>query len=290
MNSAMKALLLGSLVLAVVACDVQRVDPPPASSSPTPTATPTGDPTGPTAKPTGAAPKADPVEDEIAALTKTWNDALAKRDADALKNVYAKNVRLYTVEMTRDKAIKAKAEAFVNDKEYTQSISFLEIDTRKKAEPRALFNKTWKAKGKDSQVRASLVFAKEDGKWVIKEESDVPSDQRRLRAAQNAEGCESMVQQLASSTPDAQRVLGQRPDPSKGHLSNGTRIGGGPPESSYYSIGIHENHSDRIVTMLWIEVDPKTGAMKSGIDDSPITGGSPALVEKVKTACASASR
>jgi hypothetical protein len=282
MNSAMRSLVLPALVLALAACDVQRVDPPPPASSSTAAPTSANKPAS-----TGAtAAKADPIEDEVATLTKAWNDALAKRDAKALEALYAKNVRLYTVDMTREKAVKAKAEAFANDKEYTQSIAAVEFDTRKKTEPRALFNKTWKAKGAEQQVRASLVFAKEDGKWVIKEESDVPSDQRRMRAAQNADGCESLVQKLASSTPEAMAVLNTPTNPAKGHLSNGTRIGGGPPEQQTYSIGIHENHSDRIVTMMWIDVDPKTGAMTSVMDPDKPLKGAPDLVEQVKKACA----
>ena len=139
------------------------------------------------------------------------------------------------------------------------------------------------------QVRASLIFAKEGGRWVIKDEGDAPSDARRMRAAQNMDGCESVVQQLASSTPEAMRVLGGQTDPANGHLSNGTRLGGGPPETPYYSVAIHENHTDRIVTMMWIDVDPKTGATTDAITNAPLKG-SPDLVEKVKVACASASR
>lgn len=282
------ALLSCGVLLLFIGCETTKVDPPPVSSSTTPTPPSTPTPT-PTQTGGGTVAKADPVEEAVAALTKTWNDALAKRDADALKTVYASKVRLYTVETTREKAIKTKADAFKSIKDYTQSIAYLEIDTRKKDEPRALFNKKWTENGKESQVRASLVFAKEDKRWVVKEESDAPSDQRRQRAAQNADGCESMVQKLASSTPEAMRILGTRPDQSKGHLSNGTRIGGGPPEQANYSIGIHENHTDRIVTLMWIDVDPKTGAMTSAIDDKPLKG-SEDLVEKVKVACGSASR
>jgi ketosteroid isomerase-like protein len=279
----MKSAVLASCALLLLACEPTKVDPaPPASSSPAPTATPTAAAVTTPGKP-------DPVEDELAKLTKSWNDALAKRDAKALEPLYASNVRLYTVDMTREKAVKTKADILKASKDYTQSISFLELDTRKKTHPRALFNKKWTDGGKESQVRASLVFTKEDGKWVIKEESDAPSDQRRARAAQNEDGCESSVMKLASSTPEAMRILGGPIDPAKGHLSNGSRIGGGPPEQPQYSIGIHENHTDRIVTLMWIDVDPKTGAMTDAITNAPLQG-SADLVERVKVACAAASR
>jgi hypothetical protein len=282
-RTAMKSALFASGALLLLACETTKVDPaPPAASSPAPTNAPV------VTKP--ATPgKVDPVEEEVASVTKAWNDALAKRDAKALEPLYAANVRLYTVEMTREKAVKTKSDILGAAKDYTQSISFLEIDTRKKTQPRALFNKKWTQNGKEAQVRASLVFVNEGGKWVIKEESDAPSDQRRARAAQNADGCESSVMRLASSTPEAMRILGGPTDPAKGHLSNGSRIGGGPPEQATYSIGIHENHTDRIVTLMWIDVDPKTGAMTDGILNTPLQG-SADLVEKVKVACAAASR
>lgn len=268
-----------TLLLVLVACDSKPADPAPAPAP------------APSSPPAAAVsiPAANPIESEVHLVTQKWNDALAKRDAKALESVYAKNVKLYTVEMPREKVIRAKADAFAAAKDYTQSISFVEYDVRKKDEPKALFNKKWTQNGQESQVRASLVFTKEDGRWVIKDESDAPSDQRRQRAAQNEGGCESAVQKLAASTPEARRILGARPDPSKGHLSNGTRIGGGPPESESYSIAIHENHTDHIVTLMWIRVDPKTGALTSELDDRPLQG-APDLVEKVKTACADASR
>lgn len=281
----MKSALFASAVLLLLACEQTKVDPP----APAPVVTPSAAPTAAMPTAAGAAPKADPVEAEIATLTKTWNDALAKRDAKALEPLYAKNVRLYTVDMTHDKAVKTKADILGAAKDYTQSISFLEIDTRKKTEPRAFFHKKWTQGGKEQQVRASLVFAKEGGRWVIKDESDAPSDALRMRAAQNADGCESMVQRLASSTPEAMRVLGGQTDPANGHLSNGTRIGGGPPDTPYYSIAIHENHTDRTVTMMWIDVDPKTGAMTDAIQNTPLQG-SADLVERVRVACADASR
>lgn len=292
----MKSALLFSCAFLLVACDSRpAVETNPATTTtPSATTTSTGAPPGAAAQPAqpaalGPAPKANPIENEINAVTQKWNDALAKRDAKALEGVYAKKVKLYTNEMSREKVIKAKADAFAAAKDYTQAIAFVEYDVRKKDEPKALFNKKWTVNGQENQVRASLVFTKEEGKWVIKDESDAPTDQRRQRAAASADSCESVVQRLAASTPEAMRILGARPDPSKGHTSNGTRLGGGPPESASYSVAIHENHADHIVTLMWIDVDPKTGAMTSAIDDRPLKG-APELVEKVKTSCADVSR
>jgi hypothetical protein len=284
----MKPLLSSCLfALLIVACDTRPATEGAPSATATPPTTPpaTAMATGAATAATGPMPQVDPLETEIVAATNKWNDALTRHDADALKNIYASKLRLYTIETTRDDAVKTKADAFkTTGKDYTQSISYLEVDVRKKAEPRAVFNKKWTAGGKEQQVRASLTFTKEAGKWMIKEESDAPSDQRRLRAAQNADGCEALVQKLASSTPEAKRILTSPTNPAKGHLSNGTRIGGGPPEQDKYSIAVHETHDDHYATLMWIDVDPKTGAMTSALDDKPLQG-SPDLVEKVKAAC-----
>jgi ketosteroid isomerase-like protein len=291
----MKALFCScALVFALAACDSRPADPNPAPTGSAPTPPPPATNVAPPSTPdtvanVGPKPSPNPIEEEVNAVTQKWNDALAKRDAKALEGVYAKNVKLYTVDMTREKAIKAKADAFAAAKDYTQSIAFVEYDVRKKDEPKALFNKKWTQNGKEQQVRASLVFTKEGGKWLIKDESDAPSDQRRLRAAQDSDGCESVVQKLAASTPEALRILSARPDTAKGHVSSGTRLGGGPPEQQNYSVAIHENHNDHIVTLMWIDVDPKTGALTSVIDDKPLKG-SQDLVEKVRVACAQASK
>lgn len=285
----MKSALLFTCACALVACDSRSADPSPAPTATTTATTAAPTPTAAQPVANGPAPQPNPIENEINAVTQKWNDALAKRDAKALEGVYAKKVKHYTVEMPRDKVIKAKSDAFAAAKDYTQSIAFVEYDVRKKDEPRALFNKKWTVNGQENQVRASLVFTKEDSKWVIKDESDAPTDQRRARAAASADSCESVVQRLAASTPEAMRILGARPDPAKGHTSNGTRLGGGPPESPSYSVAIHENHTDHIVTLMWIDVDPKTGAMTSAMDDKPLKG-APELVDKVKTSCADASR
>lgn len=291
MKSAMKAFAVSSafaLTFVLLACDSRPIDQTP---SPTPTTAPSAAPAMPLSKPQGTttqtntAAKPDPVENEVLAVTRKWNEALAKRDAKALDGLYAKKVRLYLVDMPRENAVKAKADALEKAKDYTQSISFVEIDTRKKPEPKALFHKKWTANGKDSLVLASLTFTKEDGKWVIKDESDAPTDQRRARAAANAEGCESLVQKLVTSTAEAQALLNGPKDPAHGHNTNGTRLGGGPPESPTYGVAIHENHDDHVATLMWFDVDPKTGNVTTMLDpDKPLKADA-TLTDKVKAAC-----
>lgn len=271
------ALQCGAVCLALIACD--RTPAPAATTDAAPAAS------GATTPTASVAPKANPVEAELLALTKHWNDALAKRDAEALRSVYGANVRLYTNTVARDTAVKTKAAALASAKDYTQSLRAVEIDLRDRERPRATFDKKWTANGKESALLASLVFAKEDGKWVVVEESDVPSDQRRARAEANTESCEGLVVAVAASTPEGTRLLGAPTNPSGGHASNGLRVGGGPPESPTYSVAFHENHDDHLATLAWFDVDPKTGKVVNTNDDT-VQAPDAALVAKMKTACA----
>ena len=86
-----------------------------------------------------AQPKVDPREAEILTVVKRWNDALATRNAPLLTTVYGAQVRLYTNVVDRDAAIKTKAAALAAAKDYTQSISAVEVDLRAEDRPRALF-------------------------------------------------------------------------------------------------------------------------------------------------------
>lgn len=272
-----KALLL----VLLVGCDHATTSAPAADAAAT---APSVSSTAQTAQASSPAPKANPVEAELLTLTKAWNDALAKRDAEALRPVYGANVKLYQNAMTRDAAIKAKAGALASAKDYTQSLQQIEINGVKSARPTAVFEKRWTQNGKNLGVRASLAFAKEGGKWVVVEESDAPSDARKARAA-NKESCEGLVIGVVSSIPEVAKFLAGPTDPAHGHSSNGLRIGSGPPESPTFSVGMHENHDDRLVTMGWYDVDPKSGKVTNELSDvapSP----DPKIVDKMKAACA----
>src|SRR5262249_24352570 len=158
------------------------------------------------------------------ALTQQWNEALARRDAEALKSVYGAQVVLYQKPVDRKTAIKTKATALAAAKDYTQSISAVEFDLRNADRPKAGFDKKWTSKGKEQSVRGSLVFAKEGGRWAIVEESDVKTDERRARAEANKDSCEGLVVGVVMSVPEASRHLNGPTNPAAGHVSNGLRL------------------------------------------------------------------
>jgi hypothetical protein len=232
-----------------------------------------------------APPKVDPREAEILTVVKRWNDALATRNPLLLKTVYGAQVRLYTSTVDRDAAIQAKVAALAAAKDYTQSIGAVEIDLRAADRPRASFQKKWTSNGKAQTVVGSLVLAKEAGDWVVVEESDAKTDERLARAAASMDSCEAFVIGVVSSTPKASRLLAGPTNPAGGHPSNGLRFGGGPPESPTFAVALHENHADRLVTLAWFDVDPKTGKVTDLLEGGEHKA-DPALVRKMVAACA----
>jgi len=260
-----------------VASGAAAPSPPPAAGS---AAAPS-----PAPGPSRGAPAPDPLETELLAVTRRWNEALARRDAGALRSVYGAQVRLYQNTVDREAAIKTKAAALAASKDYTQAITAVEFDLRTADRPKAGFDKKWTSKGKQQSVRGSLVFAKEGGQWVVVEESDTKTDERRARAEANKDSCEGLVVGVVMSVPEASQILNGPTDPAEGHNSNGLRIDGGPPESPTFAVAIHENHPDHLLTLAWFEVDPRTGRVTEGLDKTPRKA-DPALVEKMKAACA----
>ncbi len=231
--------------------------------------------------------KLSATEKEILEVTQKWNDALAKRDANALESVYASKVRLYESNVARAAAIKTKATALGAAKDYTQSISNVEVDGPTTEHPKALFDKKWTQGGKEKSVRGSLVFTKENGHWMISEESDAKTDERREQAEKNKDSCEALVIAAVMNTEEGKRLLAGPTNAKGGHASNGLRLGGGPPEEPKYAVAIHENHSDHLATLAWFEVDPKTGVVTEQLDeDKALTVTDPAIVPRLKAACA----
>ena len=165
-----------------------------------------------------AATALDAVDVELRSLTRRWNDALARRDAAALEAVYGARIRLYGAMVDRKTAVKMKAAALTDD--YTQSIGSVALSTRDPAYPRALFDKTWKKKGKELRVRGSLGFAKEDGRWVVTDESDAKADSLTLDE-HGEDSCLGLVHAAVLSTQDGETFR---------HPPYGTLFVCGPPE------------------------------------------------------------
>lgn len=237
-----------------------------------------------------SSPPAAGVKADLEALANRWNDALRSRNAEALRDVYAKNVRLYGVRMTRDAAVERKAAALAKAPDYTQSIAQPSFDESNPKRPTLVFQKEWTASGKPSSVVASLTFANDGGKWFVVEESDAVTDAKldlkrdartlaKAKATPQADDdCEGAVVRAVIALKEAKDLLDGPTNPDGGHSSNGVRVAGGPPESKTFSVAIHENHDDHLATLAWFDVDAETGAI-TGIDPDQVIRVDPAVTK-----------
>jgi hypothetical protein len=214
---------------------------------------------------------ADAREDEIGALVRRWNDALAQRNAAALEDVYGARVSLYGTSLDRASAIKTKAAALAG--EYTQSIGPVEVERKDAAHPRATFDKTWQKRGKKGTVRASLGFANEDGRWVVVEESDAKTDQA-IADAKSEESCLGLVHRVVLSTEDGKAY---RKSPY------GTMYVCGPPDCDGFQIAAVRFGNDAMQRLATFDVDQKSGVVShAGL----ALAADPKLVARMKAACA----
>jgi hypothetical protein len=270
--------LLAFCILLLAACASKKED----TAKTTPSSTTTA--TAPTTATKTAS--ADPEEASILAVTKKWNDALAKRDSESLRALYDDKVRLYTTTTDRAGAVKAKAAAFTSAKDYTQSIGPVEVDLRDKNKPSASFEKTWTANGKTSKVLARLKFVKGGGggEYKITEESDNPSDARRKKAS-DPKSCEAAIVEVVSSVPSAKKILNGPTNPAAGHTSNGMRLDPHEDNPNIVAVAIHESHADHLTTLGWYDVDTQSGIVKETMPEDVVVTADPAKVTAMKAAC-----
>lgn len=215
-------------------------------------------------------------QDEIITMTMAWNDALARRDAPALRRVYGAKVRLYAENLDLDAVIARKAAAFKSTPDYTQSIRSLKVDRSQPDRPTVEFLKTWRASGKENTIRGVLVFGFDgDTHPVIYEESDVATDAKRLAALKD-EGCYGLLHQVVYSTASGRAY--------HGHDAS-TMIACTPPECTGFEVaaGRFGGPSMTFHREATFEINHKTGAVS---EDSVPTAADPTIVARMKTACA----
>jgi hypothetical protein len=210
------------------------------------------------------------LELELRSLAQRWNDALANHNVAMLSSVYGARVRLYGRDVDRKVAIKMKTAAASGD--YTQSMGPIEIDLREPTYPRVLFTKTWLTKGKEFSIRASLDFAKENGRWVVIEESDAKADDAALQD-NGKDSCLGLVHAAVMSTQDGLLYR---------HPPYGTQYVCGPPECDTYQIDGIRLGNEGMERMARFDVDPMTGVVSHV---TPIVA-DPVIVTRMKAACA----
>ncbi len=213
------------------------------------------------------------VEQELRALAQRWNDALAKRDADALRAVYGARVAMYGAPYDREAAIAAKKKALTAD--YTQSIASIHILRSEPDRPAALFEKTWTTQHKTSHVHASLQFAKEDDRWVVVEETDGKTEQLLWDAS-----CLGLVYAAIESTDEftQYRSAGSEREPYV--LTEPCS----PPECAKFQIKLMQIGHDYGPFVIY-DVDQVSGVV-SRHDDGVAIKADAAIVARMKLACA----
>jgi len=236
-----------------------------ASTAATPTTSATASASAMVAAVADAAPSLD---QELVTLAQRWNDALARRDAEGLRGVFASHVTMYGSSYDRSQAIAAKKAAIGPD--YTQSIAGVLITKGDPDKPRAIFDKSWTINGKESHVRASLGFAKEGGRWLIADETDAKTEAKLAD-----ESCMGLVHAAVLSTDDG-KTYKKSP--------YGTMYVCGPPDCDTFQIAaIRLEMGHDMERLASFDVDQKKGVVShAGIDQKA----DPAIIARMKAACA----
>lgn len=256
------------VVVVVVACN--KTESVATTSSPSATASSSAPSTTASVAASSAPVDAGPpsLDQQLVTLAQRWNDALARRDAEALRDVYAAHVTMYGASYDRSAAVAAKKAALTGD--YTQSIAQVLITKGDPDRPRAIFEKSWTVRGKESHVRASLGFAKESGRWWVADETDVKTEAKLAD-----ESCLGLVHAAVLSTDDG-KTYKKSP--------YGTLYVCGPPDCDTFQIAaIRLELGHDLERLASFDVDQKKGVVShAGIE----LAADPAIVARMKAACA----
>ena len=227
-------------------------------------------------------PRAAPLEAPPDHVVREWNDALSRHDLDALEALYSAQVLFYGTSLAREACIRAKREAFRKTPDYRQKLrdDRVTIEHIDADHVRARFTKISSASGEDHAFEASLVLVREEGQWRIAEESDQATERRTT-----PEACETAVMSLATSTAPARAFFDAPVSEAAvdaGFISRGGIVYPREGGEARYKVALHSNFTDRVANEVWLEVDPKTGAV---YDDTGRLKASAPLESAVVRAC-----
>lgn len=129
---------------------------------------------------TGQSSNATASGDDISTLkelTSKWNDCVVKQDMQTLSTLYAEQVSVYGLSISKAQAISNKENFFKKHSDFNQSITG-DITVTKVTDNqyKVSFPKRSSFSGKTSDVQAYLLFDKVDGNWKITNESDDITD------------------------------------------------------------------------------------------------------------------
>lgn len=256
-----------------VAATVADAAPSPSASSPKATE---GD----------AAPDASGLTraDEARRIVRAWNDALVKHDVDALKPLYAPQVKFYTSEMSRAAVLGAKRRALGPKSTFRQEITS-ELEILPSGDGVSVsFNKRSGPAEKLADVRATLVLT--GNPMAIRQERDAASD-ARLAPSDLDDRCGNVVLKIVRAMPAVKKVLAgveaELPKFPERHMggmgpireADGQLTGG---------LGVHSD--ERYEALVWYSVGPngvlEVTAPSASQDPLPVA---PADAARVSTTC-----
>ncbi len=117
--------------------------------------------------------------EEIEDLVLRWSADNSSQDMLHLASMYAPVVNFYGKQKDVQTCMKDKEAFFQKNIGYTINIDDVEVDFYKSGAVKANFSKIEHWGGKDNYGQGYLVFEKQDGKWVITQESDQRMDSVR---------------------------------------------------------------------------------------------------------------
>jgi len=202
-----------------------------------------------TSAPPAPAPRRD---SPLLETVRQWNEAILSRNRDAMEQVYAEQVAFYGQRLPREKVITSKLASLEKAPGYSQSLEDLRIEQRDSESPVIVFEKHWIANAKPGKVSARLTLRREHSRWVVAEETDLPTIARFSRTTPYSEACQEAVMKLVATTDEGHGYLMSR-GPSPDYPANSARF-----ETDDWPkprVAIQENNEGYRVTLAWFQVD-----------------------------------
>ena len=206
-------------------------------------------------------------------LTGKWNNCLVKKDLQTLATLYADQVSVYGISVSRSQVISSKNEFFKLYPDFRQSInSEMTISFVADQLYKVSFLKYSSFNGKSIDIHGYLIFKKVSDNWKIATESDDVTDKNRARLGvvkgkSATETCIDVVTQILLTSPTyLEKTRGLYDAVLKnGGTSIGTTLEGSPyPEkdkaqeySKTYDFNLHETYPDRMTVIERFRFNPQ---------------------------------
>jgi hypothetical protein len=206
-------------------------------------------------------------------LTGKWNNSLVKKDLQTLATLYADQVLVYGISISKSKAIASKKEFFKLHPDFTQNING-EMTIRFVAEQqyKVSFLKHSAFNGKSIDVQGYLIFKMVSGNWKISIESDDVTDKNRNKSPKATKklapkSCIDVVTEILLTSPTyLEKTKGLNNAVVKnGGTSFGITLEGSPnPEkedaqeySKTYDFNLHETYPDHMPVIERFSFNPE---------------------------------